>query len=128
MRLYPNFWNGISGFLDDDRSLEDKVREELHEELGIAEESIVSMMLGDVFLQDAPQYQKTWIVHPILVAVSTDQVSTDWEAQVFRWIRPDEVKHFDVMPGFELVLERLFDSNGNTWSISRGENKTKYLF
>lgn len=34
MRLYPNFWNGISGFLDDRRSIEEKVKDELREELG----------------------------------------------------------------------------------------------
>ena len=35
MRLYPGYWNGISGFLDDNRSLEEKITDEIKEELGI---------------------------------------------------------------------------------------------
>lgn len=35
MRLYPGYWTGVSGFIDDDKSLEDKVQEELIEEIGI---------------------------------------------------------------------------------------------
>ena len=35
LRLYPNYWNGISGFLDDDRSVLEKVKDEIREETGI---------------------------------------------------------------------------------------------
>lgn len=35
LNLYPGYWNGISGFLDDQRSLTEKVEEEIKEELGI---------------------------------------------------------------------------------------------
>ena len=36
LNLYPGFWNGISGFLDDNKIVEDKVKEELFEELNIS--------------------------------------------------------------------------------------------
>jgi hypothetical protein len=32
MRSYPNHWCGISGYLDDDRCVEDKTRQEMLEE------------------------------------------------------------------------------------------------
>ena len=35
LNFYPNYWNGVSGFLDDQRSLNKKISDELKEELGI---------------------------------------------------------------------------------------------
>jgi len=108
MRLYPNFWNGISGFLDDGRSIEQKVKDELHEELGIKERDIVSIHRGPVFNQEEEKYSKTWIVHPILVDVKTDKIKLDWEAQNYKWIKVEDAKTFDLLPGFDKVLMSLF--------------------
>jgi ADP-ribose pyrophosphatase YjhB (NUDIX family) len=108
MRLYPEHWNGISGFLDDQKSLEEKVREELGEELGLSEKNILSIEFGQIFDQDEPEYRKTWIVHPILVHVDTDRITLDWEAQNYRWITLEEVSIFRLLPGFDRVLSTLF--------------------
>lgn len=108
MRLYPDFWNGISGFLDDKRSIEEKVRDELREEAGIDANDIISIHRGPVFDQEEEKYDKTWIVHPILVDVKTDAVKLDWEAQDYRWIKIEDVKTFDLLPGFDIVLSSLF--------------------
>ena len=35
LNFYPGYWNGISGFLDDSRSLNDKITDEIKEELGL---------------------------------------------------------------------------------------------
>src|SRR3989344_4520417 len=35
LNFYPGYWNGISGFLDDQRTLAEKVEGEIREELGI---------------------------------------------------------------------------------------------
>lgn len=108
LRLYPGFWNGISGFLDDNRNIEEKARDELREELGIGENQIVSITRGPVFDQEAPEYHKTWIVHTVLVEVRTDQVKLDWEAQNYKWVSVAEAKNFKLLPGFDRVLEVLF--------------------
>ncbi len=108
MRLYPGYWNGISGFLDDQRSLEEKVRDEVGEELGITRKHILSIRLGQIFQQEAPKYKKTWIVHPVLVEVDTDQVTLDWEAQNYRWLSPKEVMQLKMLPGFDQVLRSFF--------------------
>jgi len=105
MRLYPNYWNGISGFLDDNKSLSQKVHEELREELGMSKKHILSIQLGKILNQEAPKYKKTWIVHPVLVQVDTDKVKLDWEAQNHTWIKPNEAKKLNLMPGFEDALK-----------------------
>lgn len=108
MRLYPGYWNGISGFLDDKRSFEEKVRDEIREELGLGGKHIVSIQMGPIFHQEAPTYKKTWIVHPVLVRVDTDQITLDWEAQNYQWLLPREVMQLKLLPGFDQVLRSFF--------------------
>lgn len=108
MQLYPGYWNGISGFLDDQRSFEEKVFDELREELGINRKQILSLKRGDIFHQEASKYKKTWIVHPVLVKVESNEVQLDWEAQQCRWIFPKEAKKLKLLPGFDQVLQCFF--------------------
>ncbi|USN87587.1 MAG: NUDIX domain-containing protein [Candidatus Nomurabacteria bacterium] len=108
LRLYPNFWNGISGFLDDDQCLEEKVRNEIKEELGLDENDVLEIRLGQIFDQDEPKYKKTWIVHPVHVKVKTDKITLDWEAANYKWLEFSEIKDLDLLPGFDLVLKSLF--------------------
>ena len=80
MRLYPGYWNGISGFLDDQKSLKKKAYQEVEEETGLSSKQILSFRLGTIFNQEESKYKKTWIVHPVLVEVSTSDIKLDWEA------------------------------------------------
>ena len=111
LNFYPGYWNGISGFLDDNRNLEQKVKEEIKEELGINEEKITDITLGEIFHKDELEYKKTWIVHPILVEVDTDKVKLDWEAQAFKWLPMEEAKKLKLMPGFKTVLDKIKSIN-----------------
>ena len=104
MRLYPNFWNGISGFLDDVSSIKDKVYEELHEELGFAKNDVAELTIARPLLQEAPDYNKTWLVVPVLARVTTDKTKLDWEAAEAKWFAPDEIKTLNLLPGFTEVL------------------------
>jgi len=106
MRLYPGFWNGVSGFLDDARSIEEKVTQELGEELGVASEHIGSLERGRVLLQEAPDYRKTWLVVPVLARIKTTDFKLDWEAQRAKWYAPEEIKGLDLLPGFDAVIEQ----------------------
>jgi isopentenyldiphosphate isomerase len=108
-QFYPNYWNGISGFLDDNQNLKEKVYEELREEVGLLRKNIISIFAGPVFDQEALEYKKTWIVHPVLVKVNTDKIKIDnIEARNYKWIRPEEIKGLKLLPGFDLVFNSLF--------------------
>lgn len=108
LRLYPGYWNGISEFLDDRKSLKEKVEEELKEELGISKKHIVNITLGQIFDQEAPKYTKTWIVHPVLVEVDTNEVTFDWEVRRYEWLLPKEVMKLKLLPGFDQVIRSFF--------------------
>jgi ADP-ribose pyrophosphatase YjhB (NUDIX family) len=110
MRLYPGYWNGIGGFLDDSKTLEEKTREELKEELGISRQNIISLKPGKVFDLKEPKYQKVWLIYPVLAKVKNDKIKLDWEAEEYQWIKPQEAKSFKLAPGFRRVLKELFPS------------------
>ena len=107
MRLYPSYWNGIAGFLDDQKSLKEKIYQEIKEETGLSSKQVLSVKFGIIFNQEAPKYKKTWIVHPVLVQVSTDDIKLDWEAVRHKWIHPKDVKKLKLLPGFNQVLKAL---------------------
>ncbi len=107
LNFYPGYWNGVSGFLDDKRSLKEKITDEIKEELGIPKSKIKNIQLGEIFHQEEPKYKKTWIVHPVLVEVKTDKVKLDWEAKNYKWIAFREVKKLNLLPGFAEVLKKL---------------------
>lgn len=108
---YPGYWNGISGYLDDNSSLEEKVKEELLEETGVGSDKIESITLGNVFDQEEPRYKKTWIVHPVLVKIKTNEVRTDWEADDYKWVKPSDLQELNLLPGFDAVLKAVFLQN-----------------
>lgn len=105
--FYPGYWNRVSGFFDDRRSLSEKVADELKEELGISKNKIKRIRLGEIFDQEEPKYKKTWIVHPVLVEVKTDKIKLDWEAKNYKWVTLQGAKKLKLLPGFAEVLKRL---------------------
>ena len=106
LRLYPNYWHVVSGFLDDDQSVEDKTYEELHEELGLAKTDVTSLQLGHVLLQEAPEYKKTWLVVPVLARIKTEKFQLDWEAQRAQWFEVGELKKLKLLPDLDEVLKQ----------------------
>lgn len=112
LNFYPGYWNGISGFLDDKKSLTEKIIDELKEELGMPRSMIKKIRLGEIFDQEELKYKKTWIVHPVLVEVKTDRIKLDWEARGYKWVTLQEAVELKLLPGFDRVLKNLF-SLGN---------------
>ncbi|MEM4270557.1 MAG: NUDIX domain-containing protein [Candidatus Pacearchaeota archaeon] len=108
LNFYPNYWNGISGFLDDRRSLQKKIEDEIKEETGISKKEIFSIRLGNIFHQKDKRYKKTWIVHPVLVKIKIDKIKFDWETQDYKWIKVNEIRKFKLLPGFEKVIRSFF--------------------
>ena len=108
LNFYPGYWNGISGFLDDRQSIEQKVRGELREELGIKAGDIAGIRRGNMIVQEAPDYNKTWLVMPILATVDTDKFKLDWEAKTAKWFTPNQARKLKLLPGFDAVLAQFF--------------------
>jgi 8-oxo-dGTP pyrophosphatase MutT (NUDIX family) len=109
MRNNPNHWCGISGYLDDDRSVEDKARQEMLEEVGLTTDRISSMQRGTVLLQEAPDLGKSWLVVPVLVRVRDRRYRLDWESQAAGWFTMAEAMALPLLPGFDAVIAQYHD-------------------
>ena len=104
MRFYPGYWNGVSGFLDDGKSVRAKAKEELSEELGVKPKDIASMRFGKMLRQPEPRYHKVWVVSPVLVRLRHSRVKLDWEAERCAWVSPSSAYRYKLLPGFKKVL------------------------
>lgn len=105
---YKGKWNTVAGYLDELRPLREKVLEELREEIGLKEDRIVSIKLRNPYtFRDRGM---TWIVHPALVEIKSPEIRLDWEHTQYLWVRPEEMKNYDVVPELEKGLKiALFD-------------------
>jgi 8-oxo-dGTP pyrophosphatase MutT (NUDIX family) len=109
MRSYPDHWCGISGYLDDHRSVEEKARQEMLEEVGITADRILGLERGTVLLQEAAEYAKSWLVVPVLVRVRDRRYRLDWESQAAGWFSMTEALSLPLLPGFDAVLVQYRD-------------------
>lgn len=99
MRLYPDMWCTIDGFLDDDKSIEEKAAEELHAELGIPAGEILEFIRGQALVHESEEYNKTWLTVPLLTRVKATNFTLDWEASEAKWFSLQEIRHLDLVPG-----------------------------
>lgn len=107
-RLYPGYWDVINGFLDDHSSIEKKATEELREEAGIRQDDIVSFKRGQASIIEDPEYNKTWLIVPILAEIKTATFTLDWEATEAAWFTPGDVAKKKLIPGTSEIIAQFF--------------------
>lgn len=106
---YQGRWHAVAGYFDEPgRTVEEKVREEIREEIGLGNESIASIRMGTLIEMDDPVLKKLWRIHPALVDLTGDPTITlDWEHTEYRWVEPDEALRLATIPGFHEVVRQM---------------------
>jgi len=105
---YKGLWNTVAGYLDELRPLEDKVKEELKEELGILENEIKELKLGEMYAFTDKEINKTWIIHPVLINLKAKpNIKLDWEHTEYIWIFPNEITNYHITPKLDESLKRV---------------------
>jgi len=108
LRIYPGYWSGVAGFLDDAKDVEVKVYEELKEELGLKRKNVISIKHGNLLSHEAKEYVKTFLILPFLIEVDTDNINLDWETSEYKWLAPEDAKKMNLMPGFDKVFRAFY--------------------
>lgn len=103
---YRGKWNTVSGYLDEPRPIREKVLEEIQEEVGIGEDNILSIHIGETYEVKDTEINKTWIVHPVLAQLkSRPAIRLDWEHTEYKWVRAEELRNFETVLKLEKSLE-----------------------
>jgi isopentenyldiphosphate isomerase len=105
---YKGKWNAIAGYLDDLKPIQEKVKEEIKEELGIEKDIVSSVFIGESYKFRDEKINKTWIVFPVMVELKNEpKVKLDWEHTESRWIKPEELASFNTIPHFNQSLKKV---------------------
>ena len=100
VRTYKGKWATVSGYIEQNEKPYETALKEIKEEIGLEKKNIKLIKEGKLIYVN-----KEWIVHPYLFEANTDKIKIDWEHVEYRWIKPEEVKNYDVVPKFKDALE-----------------------
>ncbi len=104
---YKGKWNTVAGYLDDLKPLQEKIFEELSEELGITTTDIKTIHVGKPYTFTDSSTKKRWIVHPANVELTKKiTIKLDWEHIEYRWIDPIDIDQYDTVPNALVSLKR----------------------
>lgn len=107
VRTYQGKWNAIAGYLDELKPIREKALEEIQEEAQINRDKILSFHIGETYKLKDNTINKTWIIHPVLVELKElPDIRIDWEHTEYKWIKPKELKKFDIVTNLEKSYER----------------------
>ena len=109
VHAYKEMWNSIGGFIDEDKSLNKKVLEELEEEINISKENIKKIIYTKPYEFYDKDINKKWIICPVLVELyKKPKIILNWEHTESKWIKPEQLKDFNIVPKLDKVLNKLF--------------------
>ena len=105
---YKEKWNAISGYLDEISPLEEKILEELEEEIGVTKKDIFHLSFGEPYTLIDNDIHKQFIVYPALAKLNKkSKIRLDWEHSEYCWIEPKNITQFDLIPDLNIGLERV---------------------
>jgi 8-oxo-dGTP pyrophosphatase MutT (NUDIX family) len=103
---YKNKWNTITGYIDENKPLKDKINEEIEEEIGINKKNILSYEIGKSFEFDDKKLNKKWIVTPAKVKLKKFPIiKLNWEHTEYKWIFPSDLIKYNIVPKLDFSLK-----------------------
>jgi 8-oxo-dGTP pyrophosphatase MutT (NUDIX family) len=103
-KIYPGKWSFCSGYVKEFEAGEDSVLREIREETGLQATIEKSGKILEI-VDDLKQ--KKWVVACFLCKVNSNGIKLCHENSEYRWVAPEEVKNFDLVPGLEKDLKVL---------------------
>jgi len=100
---YPGKWSFCSGFVKEFESAEDTVSREIEEETGL---NAKILKKGKIIEVIDNKNKKIWLVVPFLCEADSRDVKLCHENMDFKWIKPEEFKNYEGVPGLEKDLKR----------------------
>jgi 8-oxo-dGTP pyrophosphatase MutT (NUDIX family) len=103
-------WAGVSGFIEDENSLEAALRE-IKEETGVDIKYLELLKIGIPFDIDDSTNDTIWSINPFLFRFKGHDIKIDWEHDTFEWIYPKEIDNYDVVTHLKKTLFNLIEDS-----------------
>ena len=98
-------WAGVSGYVED--VCDKQALIEIQEETGLLPGEIQLVQSGRPLKVGATDVN--WVVHPYLFHIQDrNRIQIDWEHSEFRWIKPQEIDNYEVVPMLKEVLSSVY--------------------
>jgi 8-oxo-dGTP diphosphatase len=105
---YRGRWAGVSGYIEETDPLT-QAYTEIEEETGLAREDVQLLRTGEPLEVVDVEADRRWIVHPFLFEVREPaKIQVDWEHSETRWIRPQDIFHYETVPQLAETLMRVY--------------------
>lgn len=99
-------WAGVSGFIEDENSLEAALRE-IKEETGVDSKYLELLKIGIPFDINDTVNDTIWSINPFLFLFKGEEITIDWEHDTFEWIYPNEMDNYEVVTNLKKTLFNL---------------------
>lgn len=104
---YKGKWNCIGGFLDEVGSIEDKIYEELREELAVPPSIVDRIAYSEPIEVVDAAINRTWLIQPALVVLrERPHIILDWEHTDFAWVAESEIEKYHTVEGLGTLISR----------------------
>jgi 8-oxo-dGTP pyrophosphatase MutT (NUDIX family) len=107
-RTMKGLWAGISGYMENNDSLAQALKE-INEETGLSNEKLRLIRMGHPLeVTESNNPGIIWLVHPYLFHSITHFIKLDWEHDEARWINPNEIQSYDTVPRLKEALSSVY--------------------
>lgn len=103
-------WAGVSGFIEDENSLEAALRE-IKEETGVDSKYLELLKIGIPFDINDTVNDTIWSINPFLFLFKGEEINIDWEHDTFEWVYPNEMDNYDVVTNLKKTLFDLIEGS-----------------
>lgn len=105
---YKNMRNISGWYLDEVKPVNQKAFEELHEELGITVNDIKEFKVRKEYSYKDKDIDMLWHVCPCVIELNKKpEITLDWESTDYVWIKPNEVRNYDILPELDKNIDNL---------------------
>lgn len=103
-------WAGVSGFIEEENSLEAALRE-IKEETGVDNKYLELLKIGTPFDVNDTVNDTIWSINPFLFLFKGEEIKIDWEHDTFKWIYPKEMENYDTVTNLKKTLFDLIENS-----------------
>jgi 8-oxo-dGTP pyrophosphatase MutT (NUDIX family) len=103
---YRGRWAGVSGYIES--SADEQALTEIEEETGLERGEVELLKKGEPLAVEDEGLGIRWVVHPYLFRIKDrDKIRIDWEHKEARWIKAEDIEHYQTVPKLKEALSRV---------------------